>query len=466
MKLFTPSHSWIWSRFLGIAVAAAGSAAWAEEFNTASEDPAPAVTVETPAVEEPAPVTPVEEGTVISETPLEDTPGWKAVSSDGPHRQKGACPPGRVWATGEVLLWWVNGQDTPPLVTTGPSTQPISQAGVLGAPGTSVLYGGTLNDGLNVGGRFNFGYWFDRCHQIGIQGGFFFLPGGDNSSFTAASDGSTVIARPFFDADPSVNGQNSELVSYPGTIAGAVTVDSSTDIWGADALMRKNLICATGCVCCDQIGSGCFQVKNLNCCRVDMISGFRYFSVDDDISIRENLTVLGNGPVTPGTNFLVDDFFQTENDFYGYDIGAIGSMYKGRWSFDVRGRIALGAMYQQVNINGSTVVSVPGGTTNTAVGGLLTQPTNIGSYDDTKFAVIPEIGFNLGYRVTDCLRIFGGYSFLYISSVARAGDQIDPVVNATQIGGGTLVGPARPSFAFNDTDLWVHGLNFGAEVRF
>ena len=52
----------------------------------------------------------------------------------------------------------------------------------------------------------------------------------------------------------------------------------------------------------------------------------------------------------------------------------------------------------------------------------------------------------------------------------RPGDQIDPVINPTQLptpaGPGTLVGPARPAFAFHETDLWVHGINFGGEFRF
>jgi hypothetical protein len=54
------------------------------------------------------------------------------------------------------------------------------------------------------------------------------------------------------------------------------------------------------------------------------------------------------------------------------------------------------------------------------------------------------------------------------SRVARAGEQIDPVVNATPFailsGNGQLVGLARSALKFAETDFWAHGLNFGLEL--
>ncbi len=61
-----------------------------------------------------------------------------------------------------------------------------------------------------------------------------------------------------------------------------------------------------------------------------------------------------------------------------------------------------------------------------------------------------------------------GYDFLYWSSVARPGDQIDRTVNSTQIAPrtGPFTGPARPAFEFKNTDYWAHGVNFGVEFRY
>ena len=97
-------------------------------------------------------------------------------------------------------------------------------------------------------------------------------------------------------------------------------------------------------------------------------------------------------------------------------------------------------------------------------------PSNIGRYNWDVFAVVLEFPINVGYQVTKQLRVFVGYTFLYASKVLRPGDQIDRVVNTTQIppplAAGTLIGPARPAFHFKDTDFWAQGINFGLEFRF
>src|SRR6476659_9640207 len=50
-------------------------------------------------------------------------------------------PIDRLWGGAEYLLWWVEGQRIPALVTTSPPGTPLAQAGVLGLPGTSALFG-------------------------------------------------------------------------------------------------------------------------------------------------------------------------------------------------------------------------------------------------------------------------------------------------------------------------------------
>jgi hypothetical protein len=73
-------------------------------------------------------------------------------------------------------------------------------------------------------------------------------------------------------------------------------------------------------------------------------------------------------------------------------------------------------------------------------------------------------------QLTSHWKLYAGYSFLWVSTVARAGDQIDPVVNVTQVRiktpPGPLVGPARPAFNFNGTDFWAQGLTFGLELKY
>ncbi|HET7719587.1 MAG TPA: BBP7 family outer membrane beta-barrel protein, partial [Acidimicrobiales bacterium] len=63
-----------------------------------------------------------------------------------------------------------------------------------------------------------------------------------------------------------------------------------------------------------------------------------------------------------------------------------------------------------------------------------------------------------------------GYTVLYWSSVVRPGDQVDLLVNASQIPSNLLptglVGPARPAVLFRDTDFWAQGVNLSLEVRY
>ncbi len=98
------------------------------------------------------------------------------------------------------------------------------------------------------------------------------------------------------------------------------------------------------------------------------------------------------------------------------------------------------------------------------MGGLLTQPTNIGTYKRDVFAVLPEANVNLRFDITRNLRATMGYTYIYTNRVQRSGDAIDLNVNPTQIGG-TLDGPAQPAFAFRDTPFWVHGVSAGLEYR-
>jgi hypothetical protein len=470
MRIFGWSRGWTRAQLIGSALALATPIAV-----TAAEPAAPTPAVKTTEV---APVATDATPVPISTTIIESSDFLQETGSctdgcceiyDPCGVRCCACPPGRFWIRGEVLLWWLQGQNTPPLVTSSPAGTPVNQAGVLGAPGTTVLYGGDdINGSMLPGGRFTAGFWFDECQTVGIQSSFFFLAN-DANNFIAGSSGSTILARPFFDSNPAVNAQNSELVSYPGLLAGAVGVSSRSQLLGADALLRKNLCCHScgGCDTCEDPCASCFSVPGLNCCRIDLLTGFRYMHLNDSLGVNENLTVTSqSGPFVPGTNILVNDYFKTNNNFYGYDIGGSMSCYKGRWFFDLTGRIAFGVNNRSATISGSTTSTVPGGSVTTTPGGLLAQPTNIGSYDDSVFSVVPEGQFNIGYQLTRHLRIYTGYTFLYFTNVARAGKQIDPNVNSSQIGGDPLNGPARPAFSFQDSGMWAQGINVGGELRF
>ena len=152
-----------------------------------------------------------------------------------------ACPPGRLWGSSEVLLWWVQGQHLPALVSSSPIGTPYNQAGVLGQPGTSILFGNNSSTGSSMvpGGRFQIGYWFDQAQSIGFQSSFFYLSN-NTDSFSVGPNSGLIIARPFFDVSPYGPGNNSLIVDGQGLI-GHVAITSQTQVLGANALLQKNL---------------------------------------------------------------------------------------------------------------------------------------------------------------------------------------------------------------------------------
>jgi hypothetical protein len=202
--------------------------------------------------------------------------------------------------------------------------------------------------------------------------------------------------------------------------------------------------------------------------------GFRYLNLEEDLSITETINVNPDPTQLPpdfrrftGNQIVVNDDFSTENHFYGGQIGLNTSVYRGRWVLDLRGKIAFGVTHEIIDINGSTVITTPTGQVSTFRGGLLAQASNIGSFTDDVFAVVPEANVNLGYQLTNHLGVFIGYTFLYWSRVVRPGDQIDRGLPELPFfpTGIHPVGEPRPALNIKQTDFWAQGLNFGAELR-
>jgi hypothetical protein len=352
-------------------------------------------------------------------------------------------------------LWWTKKDQTPPLVTTGP----IESLGVLDQSGTTVLFGGDIDHHERNGGRFAIGMWLDDGQTLGVEGNYFFL-GRDSVDFSAASSGgpdAVLLARPFFNI--LGNTQDVQLTAFPNIAAGRIDISHSSQLQGAEA----NAICRL----CGDDGCGCDSGY-----RVDLVGGFRYLRLNEDLTLDEHARFLERG-LAEAFGFqsaAVTDQFGTDNHFYGGQLGVRAEWRRGRVWVNARGTVALGGTDQHVRINGATALTRPNGTTDTLPGGLLALQSNIGNYRRDEFSVVPEIGLNVGYRVSGHLRAFVGYTFLYWTQVVRPGEQLDVSLNTTQIPTsrtfGPLAGPARPAFLFKDSDFWAQGLNFGLEFRF
>ncbi|MCO6458199.1 MAG: BBP7 family outer membrane beta-barrel protein [Pirellulaceae bacterium] len=365
------------------------------------------------------------------------------------------CPcgvPHRFWVRGDYLLWALKGSYLPPLVTTSVAGTAPANAGVLGQPGTSVLYGdGRYLEELRHGVRLRFGGWLDCCEYWGVEGELFGL-NDYTEQYVGQSDGSPILARPFTNA--LTGQQDAELVAFPQMLAGTVTVDLDSKFYGAGVRGRWNLICQGAADQMGRAGHDCFRGW-----RLDALGGYRYLQLREDLRIREDLNTTGSG--LPAT-FLITDQFLTRNDFHGGDLGLQMEWHRCRWTLELLGKVALGNSRQSVTIGGSTERS-SGGSTVQSNGGLLAQRTNSGTFTQDTFAVVPEFGVTIGYHITQRLTASLGYTMIYWNHVARPGDQIDLQVNPNLFPpeANPFTGPLRPAFAFADSDFWAQGLDFG-----
>ena len=379
-----------------------------------------------------------------------------------------ACPcghKGRYWLRAESLIWWTKGMNTPPLLVSSPLGTAQRNAGVAGVPGNTTLFGGEkIFEDSRSGGRFRLGKWCDQCNWIGLETDFFFL-NDEYASFRDCTVGNQIIGRPFNDA---VEGPSSELVDFPGMVAGTAQIDAETSLWSINPRLRMNM------------ANECFPVAtHHNPCalggyRFDLLLGYRYARLDDDLTIREQLmapTAGSNGqiPLIPRfdnvTFFDIRDRFASSNDFHGGDIGFAWEGYRGPWSLELIGKVGLGTTRQQVSIQGNTTRVADGNAFHDR-GGLLALDSNIGNYSRDEFTFLPEGSVTLGYTVSPRLRFVAGYTFLYWSDVARAGDQIDTTINTDLLPDvQPTTGPNRPAFSFSDTSFWAQGISLGLDYH-
>jgi hypothetical protein len=341
------------------------------------------------------------------------------------------------WIGADYLNWSSRGDKLLPLVTTSPGGTPIAQAGVLGAPSTTVLFGnGRVADGWRSGVRVSGGYWFDPQHSEGIEAQVLFL-GNESTEFSASSGGTPILAEPFTDA---VSGMpNASLIAFPGTDSGSTAINETTRLFGTGAAYRREL-----CSSC-AFGS------------VSAFVGYRYLRLRDGLAINNSVSPI----FLPGSAITVADQFNTTNNFHGLDLGLTGEVANGPWRLTWLAKIAVGGTFADSDINGSNTIAIPGTGTTVSAGGFYTQPTTIGSTSSDRFAVASELGLTAGYQFTDNLRAVVGYSLLYWTGLVRPGGRMDTTINTNQLNGGFLAGPARPQARMNTTDYWAQGFNLG-----
>jgi hypothetical protein len=364
--------------------------------------------------------------------------------------------------SGEYLLWWVKSGPLPvPLVTTGPFPPPPGvRPGVLGQPGTALVYGLTDIDYHTFSGvRVTAGYWFDSDQTIGFEGRGFLLERRTNS-FRAASDaaGNPVLALP----NTFAGMPERFTVSEADRRSGSVDVPSTSRLWGAEANALLSLS----------------REGSLHACA---LAGFRYLDLREGLGIHSFSTALNNGmptdtvvflgqPFGPPASVLVNDQFSTRNQFYGGQVGGRVDYTSGKLFGSLAVKVALGDTHETISNTGTTTLIVPGQPNITVNGGRLVSASNAGHFSQDEFSVVPEVEVKVGCQVTDKIKAFVGYNVLYWTGVVRPGNQIDPTVDARQIPTSIVFTPGfvgtAPAVPFRKSDYWAQGITFGLEFAF
>jgi hypothetical protein len=371
---------------------------------------------------------------------------WLASTATGAALAQGAPAPmgsdNRWSVSAEALFGWFKKSPTP---------VPIITDNFLDVPEVNVLLGGgsvdtNPNPGLKIAGT----YRIDS--RLGVELSGFYMPTRSTSSSVSSTGepGSIDLLLPFFDV---VEGQeNFTEISWWPEWRGSAQATLSNNLGGGELNLT-------------------WTMPPQDAWRVDLLGGFRF------LQLRESYTINTSSPYNPPNPtdiWNTTDAFDARNRFYGLQAGLRAAYDQGPWVGSVLGKVALGTMQQRVSINGFLETNDYNnyGPVQIYPGGYFALPTNIGDYSRNTFAVVPEIALNLGYRFTPQATVYVGYSFLYMSNVARPGDQMNRNINPTQtVSYGndppvTPFGPAAPTFSFDTTDFWAQTLSVGLAYRF
>jgi hypothetical protein len=328
----------------------------------------------------------------------------------------------------EYLLWWMKGSRLPSVL-----------------PGTFSVGTSQLDTAPHSGGRFTLGVPIDKENQhLGLEGTYLFLGTRTDSVITGAVD-NIAFARP----PAGVFAPMALLapIDAPAPATRSVLESASSRLQGAEL-------------------NGVGQLWNEDHSQLDLLVGFRYFEVDEGVSLQQRLTDPSTVEIAPLITDSADQF-DGHNRFYGGQLGLRGELHKGSCFVSFLGKVAIGETYEVVKVSGLTETTGLGTTPQAFPGGLLTSPANSGRFVHGAFAVLPEVGLRAGYDFGERTRIFVGYNFLYLSSAARPADQIGSGSIATPL----VFGPALPlvrstSGGVHDSDFWTQGLTVGFEFRY
>jgi hypothetical protein len=447
-------NRWSYRLAIGLtALAAVASQAPAQEMVPPAKEilvpPAKEILVP-PAVQyEPARPQPLQPPTILQAGHLQElTPN---VPSTQPPLQLDPPPRDgiyRFWGRLDYLAWWIS---RPPIGVPLVTSSTPTGIGATTEPGATVLFGNGSDQrpsfGAFSGTRITIGGWLESNYEYGWEFGGFVLERRSNF-FNASSTATSGVSIPFNATAPFNGNPAGETSLNSGGAPSTATVQLTSQMWGLE------------------LNELAYAWANDNC-YFTAVLGARYLNINENLTLSYTVSDV----VTKG-NTVTTDGFGTHNQFFAGQFGFRTGGTLGRFTFDTSAMLMCGPMREVLNIAGGTTVTggAFGFANGTTPGGIFAEPSNIGNHTRGVIAVGSELQLKAGYAITRYIQPYVAYNVIYLNNVARPGNQIDRNINPTQnaffVPPGTLTGSAAPLAGIHGSDLWVHGLQFGIELRY
>lgn len=379
-------------------------------------DPAPAAPTTgiplPPLLPPPPPSAPLAEvprpGTTRPE--IEYDPGYLYLPEREPERRPAdECgPAGRWWLTPSLELAWVPRSTTPATVRLR-LTDPMAPGGTV--PGPVLPVAGRATERFDAALGLVLGRWFGEGRTNGAEASFFVR--GSEQAFIGYAPGALVLF-------PQGTGRTPQVIPLPepltGRIVSTLPATLSTFYTTVDVNYRHRLYCDDHA-------------------RLDALAGYRFAYLQDELYL---------GEYSDGSSDYKRNRVSVANPFHGGQIGLAGE-YRGGNGWYVAGaaKVAFGVVTPEATASGLFIGAE--GRTGTSLRTL--RALNAAS--ESEFAVMPTMNVSVGRQVTRRARVFGGYSFQYLSRVGRIGDALTPSADALAL-----------------TDFWVQSINMGFELRY
>jgi len=342
-----------------------------------------------------------------------------------------------------VFLWHQRMTLPFPTLTSGFTADAIP--GALGQPGTTPVFQVHESDPRLSAGRARLTFWMPHVESISLDmNAFQSAQGAQQSLVNSASKPTFAISRPIF--NPGSDTLEALPISAPGLLNGTAIDTTRAQFYGAEINLRNTVSFRPT----SEPGFSCTPLV-----------GVRWLKVDERYSNNDQVTNL-----IDNNSSYFQDRFSTSNTFFGGQVGLGVGLQTDLLEFDFVGKLAMGMTQQSIDISGASTITDPltGLVTTDLTRGTYAQPTNIGHYTRSAFTLVPELGVNARYSLSEHFRFSIGYTGLLIGNVVRPSGAIDLTVNPQAIQGGAGTAPNFPRApTLEHQTMWIQMVQVGLE---